>query len=233
MLERTRRTGGLVLGAMIAAACYGASEGEQGEAILRKVGESTPRRTVSADKIREALRTDDEHISKTLLGPLVIKPRDDSTNSSGKILLGGELIYTARQQEELPYYRNRPFSLRSVSFQTNGKDLPDFRITRMVVEERSWTCQYIVLDFTGDKVWISERFPKEAFQKGRCVDMTWARWEKNAAYFYFGADDSDWENGVYRGWVEGYNPKLKAVFGPVKAPSPPRQYSLVPKLKPY
>lgn len=99
----------------------------------------------------------------------------------------------------------------------------------MVVEERSWTCQYIVLDFTGPKVWISERFPKEAFQKGECVEMTWVRWEKNLAYFYFGADDQDWENGVYRGWVEGYNSKLKAVFGPVDAPPPPKKYSLVPK----
>lgn len=197
----------------------------------RSATHSVPR-VISVEAIRTALRPDTEDVSETLLGTLVIRMSDDATDTPGKIFLNGELIYTARQQEALPQHRGRPFNLRLVSFDDNGKDLPEFRVTRMVVEESNWTCQFVVLDFTGEKVWISERFPKEAFQKGRCVDMTWARWEKNLAYFYFGADESDWEKGRYRGWTEGYNPKLKGVFGPVDAPPPPKNYSLVPKLKP-
>ena len=59
--------------------------------------------------------------------------------------------------------------------------------------------------------------------------MTWVRWEKTLAFFYFGAEDYLWDKDGYHGWVEGYNPKLKAVFGPVDAPSPPKYCSLVPR----
>ena len=189
--------------------------------------------TVSASQIREALRSPDERIFQTLLGTLVIKSSNDITRTPGKMFLNDELIYTARQDEPIEYLRGRPFSLRPISWQDNGKRDQKYGITRLVVEERSWTCQYLVLDFTGPTVWISERFPKEVFQKGQCADMTWVRWEKQLAYFYFGADYQDWEKGVYRGWVEGYNPKLKAVFGPVDAPPPPKDASLVPKRKPH
>lgn len=189
-------------------------------------------RVVSAETIRDALRAEKEYVYKTLLGALVVRLSDDATDTPGKILLNGELIYTARQQEALPQHRGMPFNLRVVSFQGNEKKFPEFRITRMVVEESSWTCQFVVLDFTGEKVWISERFPKEAVQNGPCMDMTWARSQNRLAYFYFGADESDWKKGRYQGWVKGYNLKLKAVFGPVDAPPPPRDVSLVPKLKP-
>ena len=87
-----------------------------------------------------------------------------------------------------------------------------------------------MLDFTGPKVWISQRFPKDAGSRGgECLEMTWVRWEKTLAFFYFGAEDYLWDKDGYHGWVEGYNPKLKAVFGPVDAPSPPKYCSLVPR----
>ena len=231
------RIGMHVLGAVgVLALALADSQGvaEVGDAVNASArgAEGPVPRVVSAETIHDALRRDDDDVSETLLGTLVVRRSNDATGTPGKIFLNGELIYTARQQEALPRYRGRPFGLRVVSFQSNEKELPEFRVTRMVVEESNWTCQFFVLDFTGDKVWISERFPKEAFQNGPCMDMTWARWETNLAYFYFGADDSDWERGRYRGWVEAYNPKLKAVFGPVAGPPPPRKYSLVPKRKP-
>lgn len=224
----------LVLGILVLSSvgCYAGTEASLSGGVKISTDGMAPS-AVSTEQISEALRSPDEDVSETLLGTLVIKHFGDSRNSPGKIYLNGDLIYTARQQEALPHLRGAPFRLYSVSFQTNGKKQPDFRITRMVIRETSWTCQYIVLDFTGPKVWISERFPKDAFQKGQCVDMTWVRWERQAAYFYFGADEQDWEKGVYRGWVEGYNPKLKAVFGPVDAPPPPKGASLVPKRKPH
>ena len=184
--------------------------------------------SVSTEKVRAALRSPDEDVSETSLGTLVIRQSNDSTNTPGKIFLNGELIYTARSEEIQPNHRGRPFSLRLISFDTNKKKQPDFQITKMVLEERSWTCQHIVLDFTGPKVWLSKRFP-EGFQRGQCFEMTWVRWEKNLAYFYFGADESDWEKGKYRGLTAAYNPKLKAVFEHVDIPPPPRRASLVPR----
>ena len=222
-----------VCGAFGMSSCYAVGEVSAQAVSSTQTAEPASGATVSAAKIREALRAPDEESSNTPLGILVIKSSNDSTHTPGMIFLNGELIYTARKQEAIPHLRGRPFNLSRIDFQTNGKNHPEYRITRMVVEERSWTCQYIVLDFTGPAVWISERFPKEAFQKGRCVDITWVRWEKQLAYFYFGADDQNWEKGRYRGWVEGYNPKLKAVFGPVDAPPPPKGASFVPKLKPH
>lgn len=187
--------------------------------------------TVSAEKIRAALRSPDEDVYQTSLGTLVIRRSDDTSNTPGKIFLNGELIYTARSEELIPHLRGRPFNLRPISFDSNDKKLPHFRITKMVVEESSYTCQYIVLDFTGPKVWISERFPKKTFQGGECVDMTWVIWEKRGAFFYFGDDARDWSKDGYHGWVAGYNPKLKKVLEPVNldAPLPPKGYSLVPK----
>lgn len=162
-----------------------------------------------------------------MLGTLTIRRSNDETDTPGKLFLNDELIYTARQQEALPHFRGRPFNLLAISWDGEWN-----RISRIVIKESNWTCQYLVMDFTGSKVWISKRFP-EGFQGGQCLDMTWVRWEKELAYFYFGADHQDWEKGKYRGWVEGYNPKLKNVFGPVDAPPPPRNASLVPKLKPH
>lgn len=162
-----------------------------------------------------------------MLGTLTVRRSNDETDTPGKLFLNGELIYTARQQEVLPHFRGRPFGLWAIDWQWKGE-----RIWRMVVEERSWTCQYVVLDFTGPKVWISKRFP-EGFQGGQCFDMTWVRWEKDVAFFYFGFGDQYWEKGKYLGWKEAYNPKLKDVFGPVDAPPPPRNASLIPKPKPH
>ena len=187
-----------------------------------------PATSVTTEKIRATLSTTDERVFETPLGTLVIKRSDNVANIPGKIYLNNELIYTARSEGTYPDTKGMPFNLSAVNWEENGKARPQYRITRLVVQEISYTCQYIVLDFTGPKVWLSKRFP-EGFQRGQCFEMTWVRWEKNLAYFYFGADESDWEKGKYQGWVEGYNFKLKAVFGPVDAPPPPRRASLVPR----
>lgn len=187
-----------------------------------------PAPTVSAEQIRAALRSPDEDVKQTPLGTVAIRRSDDSTNTPGKIFLNGELIYTARSEEVIPHLRGRPFNLDVVDWEENGKERLNYRITKMVVREISYTCQYIVLDFTGPKVWISNRFPKGSGSTG-CLDLTWVRWEKNLAFFYFGADESDWDKDGYHGWVEGYNPKFKEVFGPVDAPPPPKHCSLVPR----
>lgn len=188
---------------------------------------SKPASAVSAEQIRAALRSPDERVFETLLGTLIIKRSGNSTRTPGKIFLNDELIYTARSDGAYPDPEGVPFNLSEVDFDTNNKRPPDYRVTKMVVKEGSYTCQYIVLDFTGPKVWISKRFP-EGFQRGECLEMTWVRWIKLGAYFYFGASYHDWDKDGYRGHIEGYNSKLKAVFANVDAPPPPKDASLVP-----
>lgn len=186
--------------------------------------------TVSAELIRAALRSPDEDVSQTLLGTLGIKSSDDSTNTPGKIFLNGELIYTARSEEAHPDSRGKPFNLQAISFDTNNKNYPEFRITKMVVEERSDTCQHIVLDFTGPKVWISERFPKDAGSRGgECLELTWVEWQKNIGIFYFGDEYHLCDKEGYHGWTAAYNPKFKKIMEPVYVPPPPKHCSLVPK----
>ena len=210
-------------------ACNAKDDSGKHKSAAKPIARTNTAATVSAKQISIEQPSPDD-VSQTPLGTLVIRHSDDTTNTAGKIFLNGELIYTARSAEVAPDLKGKPFDLELVSWEENGKERPHYRITKMVMKERSHTCQYIVLDFTGPKVWISKRFPKDAgYRGGECVEMTWVRWEKSLAFFYFGADESDWDKDGYHGWVEGYNPKLKAVFGPVDAPPPPKNCSLIPK----
>jgi hypothetical protein len=155
-----------------------------------------------------------EDVYQTPSGTFVIRHTDDSTNTPGKLFLNGKLIYTARSEEPLPQRRGRPFDLRSIDlWDTSDKKYPNFLINRMVVMEKSQSCRYIVIDFTGPKVWISNRFPSEGTDQGECDEITWIRWGKKQSYFYFGYDASLWDKDGYHGWVEEYDSKLKEISG--------------------
>lgn len=193
-------------------------------------GASKPAPTVSSEQIRAAQRAPNEDAYQTPLGTFVIRRADDSTSTPGKLFLNGELIYTARNEEPLPHLRRRPFDLWSIDlWDTNDKNSVHFQINRMVVIEKSHSCRYIVLDFTGPKVWISDRFPSEETDQGGCDEITWIRWGKKRSYFYFGDDASLWDKDGYHGWVEEYDSKFEEVSGTLDAPPPPKNCSLIPR----
>lgn len=189
---------------------------------------------VSTEQIRAALTVPEEDVSETLLGKLIIRHSNGKT--PGKIFLNGELIYTARVDEPMPYNRSgvESFDLQVVDggygglgFDSNDKNGSERRITKMVVREESVTCQYRVLDFTGPKVWISEGFPKKAFEyHNNCNQMTYVTWPKKGklkgfGLFYFGDEPYLWDKEGYHGNTAAYNPRLKAVFEDVDIPIPP------------
>lgn len=189
-----------------------------------------PTPTTPSEQVLASKRASNEDVYQTPLGPFVIRHTHDSTNTPGKLFLNGKLIYTARADEPLPQLRGRPFDLRSIDlWDTSDKKYPDFLINKMVVLEKSQSCRYIVIDFTGSKVWISNRFPSEETDQGGCDEITWIRWGKKQAYFYFGDDASLWDKAGYHGWVEEYDYKFKEVSGTQDAPPPPKNCSLVPK----
>ena len=188
---------------------------------------------VSAEQIRAALASPDEDSFQTPLGPVLIKHGGGSTRLPGQIFLNGELIYTARSKEENPELADvqEPFSLSDVV--GAGQRVPkrrNYSLKRAVIQERNISCQYLVLDFTGPKVWVSERFPKRAAKATACVDITWAEWTKdNIGIFYFGDEYYLWDKEGYHGWTAAYNPKFKRILEPVDAPPPPKYCSLTPK----
>lgn len=190
--------------------------------------------SVSAEQIRSALSSPDHEVFQTLLGPLIIQHSYGKT--PGKLFLNGELIYTARVDEPFDYNRSghESFDLQEASVGSYGPDSLDDnnksgserRITKMVVREKSITCQYRVLDFTGPKVWISEGFPKKAFEYNNCNEMTYVDWPKKGklkgfGFFYFGDEPYLWDKEGYHGNTAAYNPRLKAVFENVDIPIPP------------
>lgn len=186
--------------------------------------------TTPSEPALASQRAPNEDTYQTPLGPFVIRHSDDLTDTPGKLFLNGKLIYTARPDEPLPQLRRRPFDLSSIDlWDTSDKKYPNFLINKMVVLEKSQSCRYIVLDFTGSKVWISNRFPSEETDQGECDEITWIRWGKKQSYFYFGDGASLWDKDGYHGWVEEYDSKFKEVSGTQDAPPPPKNCSLIPK----
>lgn len=189
-----------------------------------------PSPATPSKQILPAQRAPNEDIYQTPLGALVIRRADTATNTPGKLFLNGELIYTARSEELLPQLRGQPFDLQAIDlWDTNNKKYPHFLINRMVVIEKSQSCRYIVLDFTGPKIWISNRFPSEETDQGECDEITWIRWGDKQSYFYFGDGASLWDKDGYHGWVEEYDSKFKEISGTLDAPPPPKNCSLVPR----
>ncbi len=190
---------------------------------------------VSADatsRLRAAISVPQEEVYKTPLGEFVLRHSNGKT--PGKLFLNGELVFTAHVDEPMAYNRSgvQSFDLwlaaigAGGAFDTNGKTGPDFKITKMVVQEKSVTCQYRVLDFTGDKLWISPGFPEKAFEYHGCNEMTYTAWPKKGrlkgfGLFYFGDDPNLWEKDGYHGDTAGYNPIRKEVIEDVDIPPPP------------
>lgn len=180
-------------------------------------------------RLRAAISVPQEEVYKTPLGEFVLRHSDGKT--PGKLFLNGQLVFTAHVDEPMAYNRSgvQSFDLWEAGglFDTNGKTGKDYQITRLVVKEESVTCQYRVLDFTGDKLWISPGFPEKAFQYHGCNEMTYASWPKKGrlkgfGLFYFGDDPNLWEKDGYHGNTAAYNPNLKAVIWNAGIPDPPK-----------
>ncbi len=185
----------------------------------------------ATSRLRAAISVPQEEVYKTPLGEFVLRHANGKT--PGKLFLNGELVFTAHVDEPMAYNRSgvQSFDLWEANnggaFDSNGKSGKDFRITRLVVQEKSVTCQYRVLDFTGDKLWISPGFPEKAFEYHGCNEMTYTAWPKKGrlkgfGLFYFGDDPNLWEKDGYHGITAAYNPKLKAVIWNAGIPDPPR-----------
>jgi len=156
---------------------------------------------------------------KTPMGDVVVID-GAANNTPGNALIDHSLLLRARTGSN----GKDNFQFTVVDFDTNGKSGADYRVTRMVLREGFYSCQHILLDFTGQAPWISERFPANVPEDGKCLELSWVRWEPPYPFFYFG--------GEVHPYVMAYNQKLKKVVGPVDAPPHPKGASLSPAPKP-
>jgi hypothetical protein len=164
-------------------------------------------------------------VMPTLLGEVeLVDTSGDGTPDTA--VLKGETLVPPRKASNGGVY-----GLQEVSF--DGKaDKRTGRVLRrrLVLSQSFGSCQYIFLDFTGPKVWVSQRFPDaEEFpawaseKTGGCIGMTWVAWKQPYSFFYFA--------GPEHPAIFAHNPKLQAVFGPIdpdQAPPHPKSNSLAP-----
>jgi len=147
----------------------------------------------------------------------------DGDRSPDTLALDGVVIVPPRKAENGALYRLTVVDFNGVDDRTTGK----YAYRHLLIAQSSFNCQYILMDFTGTEVWVSPRFPDEKEFPGwmtGCVDITWVTWTPPYPLFYFMGPEAK--------TIFGYNPKLKAVIGPIDpddAPPHPKCQSLIPQ----
>jgi hypothetical protein len=140
----------------------------------------------------------------------------DADNEPDTATLDGRLVIAPRKATNGLLY-----TLYEVSFKGYlDKKTQQYIHAQLVFEHHGDAydgCQQIFLDFTGRDAWISPPFPNaERFPGwvGGCLEISWVAWKGPYVFFYFGPEVTH--------PIFAYNPKLKAVIGPIDPDDAPK-----------